>query len=125
MYEPEEVPEAEAQATDSDTAEAYVPGAEPEPVAEAEEPQGAEPWAAEEEAPPEVDGTPSMMDALGREDAFEEVLPLPRAGQFDRHHRSGASLGARLVAGLLGYVIGAAVVGGAIWFLYTQGYLPQ
>jgi serine/threonine protein kinase len=128
-YEPEEVPEAEAQATD--TAEAYVPGAEPEPAEthEAmEEPQGAEPWV-EEEPVPEVDGTPSMMDALGRDDAFEEVLPLPKPGQRSsldrRHRRSGASLGARLGAALLGYVIGAAVVGGAIWFLYTQGYLPQ
>lgn len=124
-YEPEEVPEAEAQDRSSDTAEAYIPSEATEEAPASEEASGAEPWTPEEEPAAEFDGTPSMMDALNREDAFHEVLPLPKAGVRDRRGSGGASLGTRLVAGLLGYVIGAGLVGGAIWLLFTLGYLPQ
>lgn len=126
-YVPEEIPEAEAHGRDQDTAEAYIPetDAEQAPVEETpagEMPEGAEPWA--EEPPQEYDQTPSVVEAVNREDAFQEVLPLPQARRQARR-KGGASLVARLGAGLLGYVIGAGIVGATIWWLYTQKYFPE
>jgi serine/threonine-protein kinase len=130
-YEPEEIPESEAHDRDSDTAEAYIPGetATEAPAMTEEEAQGAEPWIPEEEPAAEYDATPSMMDAMAREDAFQEAIPLPQGGLRSRreHQRrsGGSSLVVRLAALVFGYAIGAGVVGGAIWFLHTQGYLPK
>jgi serine/threonine-protein kinase len=123
VYEDAEpVPQAEA---------AYAQAAV-EPVAEAawEQPQEAEAaWANPEE----------YAEAASEPEAFERPVPLPRPGKKSAKKsakKSGARSAARSAgrkpsmaalagAGLLGYALGAALVGGAIWWMYSQGYLAQ
>ncbi|OAI41714.1 hypothetical protein AYO40_02375 [Planctomycetaceae bacterium SCGC AG-212-D15] len=76
---------------------------------------------------------PEYQEAVAQPNAFDSPVPLPRppkGAKRPKRRRSpaasaGPSLFVRAGAFLVGYAVGAAVVGGAVWWMYSQGYLPH